>query len=226
MAISVLIAEDDPMVANLHQRAVESLPGYKVVGLAESGWEAATMAEELKPDLVILDVYMPHLDGMAVLQRIRSMRMPSDVIMITAARDSEHLQEAMRQGALDYIVKPFRLERLTDSLKAYAVRVSGLTRQSPLSQGEIDEIMHREPVKPRAATAKLPKGLNELTLERITAGLKHSGHSVTAEEIALQCGVSRVTARRYLEHLVDNHQARVELSYGTGRPSRLYTALQ
>ncbi len=73
---------------------------------------------------------------------------------------------------------------------------------------------------------KLPKGLNELTLEMIAAGLKRGGHPLTAEEIALQCGVSRVTARRYLEHMVTNHQARVELSYGTGRPSRLYTAVQ
>ncbi|MBT9155853.1 MAG: Transcriptional regulatory protein CitT [Firmicutes bacterium] len=226
MAITVLIAEDDPMVASLHQRAVEGLVGYKVVGLARNGWEALTLAEELKPDLVVLDVYMPHLDGMAVLQRLRSMRLPSDVIMITAARDSENLQEAMRQGALDYIIKPFKLERLTDSLKSYAARASGLSRQRALSQNEIDGIMHHERLRPKSSTMKLPKGLNELTLEMIAAGLKRGGHPLTAEEIALQCGVSRVTARRYLEHMVTNHQARVELSYGTGRPSRLYTAVQ
>jgi len=106
VTISVLIVEDDPMVAHLHERAVENAPGYAVVGKAQDGWQAVVLAEELKPALVILDVYMPHMDGMEVLKKLRSLRVPSDVIMITAARDADHLQEAMRQGALDYIIKP------------------------------------------------------------------------------------------------------------------------
>lgn len=226
MAITVLIAEDDPMVANLHQRAVEGLAGYKVVGLAQNGWEALTLAEDLKPDLVILDVYMPHLDGLEVLQRLRSLRFPADVLMITAARDSEHLQEAMRQGVLDYIVKPFKLERLTDSLKSYATRASGLARQRALSQSEIDRIMHRDTLGDKSPPSDLPKGLNDLTLGRIADCLVQRSHPTTAEEIANRCGVSRVTARRYLEHMVARRQACVELSYGTGRPARLYTALR
>jgi len=226
VAITVLIVEDDPMVAHLHERAIESMPGYAVVGKAQDGWQAVTLAEELKPALVILDVYMPHMDGMEVLKKLRSLRVPSDVIMITAARDAEHLQEAMRQGALDYIIKPFKLQRLTSSLKAYAARACGLSRQGSLSQCEIDIIMHQERLRVAPSALVLPKGLNELTLDRILLGLKREPHAITAEDMASQCGVSRVTARRYLEYLVAENYARVELSYGTGRPSRMYTAVQ
>ena len=224
MTISVLIVEDDPMVAHLHERAIERMFGYSVVGKAKDGSQALALAEKLKPALVILDVYMPHVDGMEVLKRLRTLRVPSDVIMITAARDAEHLQEAMRQGALDYIIKPFKLQRLTSSLKAYATRTSGLARQGSLSQLEIDTIMHQERLRITPSSPALPKGLNELTLERILSGLLEEPSAVTAEDLASQCGVSRVTARRYLEYLVTVYQARVELSYGTGRPARMYTA--
>jgi len=226
MAITVLIAEDDPMVAHLHERTIEGIPDYVVVGKAQDGHQAVALAEELKPDLVILDVYMPHIDGMEVLKRLRSLRVPSDVIMITAARDADHLQEAMRQGALDYIVKPFKLQRLTSSLKAYAARTYGLTRQGSLSQCEIDKIMHQERLRVKTTSVTLPKGLNELTLGMITSCLLQESRAVTADGVASQCGISRVTARRYLEHLVAENQARVALSYGTGRPSRQYTAVQ
>jgi len=226
MAIKVLIAEDDPMVAQLHERTIESIPGYVVVGKAQDGYQAVALAEELKPALVILDVYMPHLDGMEVLKRLRSLRVPSDVIMITAARDADRLQEAMRQGALDYIIKPFKLQRLTSSLKAYAARACGLARQGSLSQSEIDIIMHQERLRVQTTALGLPKGLNELTLGMITSCLQQESRPATAEAVASQCGLSRVTARRYLEYMVTENQARVELSYGTGRPSRQYTAIQ
>jgi len=86
--------------------------------------------------------------------------------------------------------------------------------------------MHQERLRVAPSALVLPKGLNDLTLERILSGLKREDHAVTAEDIASQCGVSRVTARRYLEYLVGENYARVELSYGTGRPSRMYTAVQ
>jgi len=224
MDIRVLIVDDDPMVAHLHERAIQALPRFSVVGIASNGKQALKLAEELKPHLVILDVYMPEVDGIEMLRQLRTLRYPADVILITAALEVENLQEATRYGALDFIIKPFKLKRLQDALQAYADRIALLHSVVQLSQPKVDKLLHKGENNSREAVPEeLPKGLHGLTLSKIASFLKGMARPLSAAEVAVGSGVSRITARRYLEHLVETGQARVDLSYGTGRPSRQYS---
>lgn len=224
MNIKVLIVDDDPMVAHLHERAIGALPRFAVVGIASSGKHALKLVEELKPHLVILDVYMPEVDGIEMLRQLRMLRYPTDVILITAAREAEKLQEATRYGALDFIIKPFKLQRLQDALQTYAARFDLLHSNEQLSQPKVDKLLHQEEgISQEDMAENLPKGLNELTLSKIVSFLKREARPLSAEDVATGSGVSRITARRYLEHLVEKGVARVDLSYGTGRPSRQYS---
>jgi len=220
--IRVLIVDDDPMVAHLHERAIDALSRFNVVGIANNGRQGLEMAEASHPHLVILDVYMPEIDGIEMLKQLRSLRYPIDVILITAAREAEQLQEATRYGALDFIIKPFKLQRLQDTLRVYAERFDLLHSADRLSQPDVDRLLHQDEVE-ATQSVTLPKGLNELTLGKVRTCLVQSAVPLSAEQAGLGCGVSRITARRYLEYLVEQGTARVDLSYGTGRPSRQYS---
>ena len=160
MDIRVLIVDDDPMVAHLHERAVEALTRFSVVGIANNGRHGLEMAKALRPHLVILDVYMPEVDGIEMLKQLRSLRYPMDVILITAAREAEQLQEATRYGALDFIIKPFKLQRLQDALNTYAERFDLLHSADRLSQPDVDRLLHQDEIE-ATVSATLPKGLNE-----------------------------------------------------------------
>ncbi|MBS3938346.1 MAG: response regulator [Peptococcaceae bacterium] len=225
MEIRVLVVDDDPYVAHLHEQTVRSLPRFHVVGIARSGKQALALAKDLKPDLVILDIYMPEVDGIETLKQLRALRYPTDAILITAATEAKKLQEAVRYGALDFIIKPFKLQRLIEALQNYAARFDLLHSNEYLSQSDIDKTMRQDELTASADLLILPKGLNELTLGMISGWLKKQKGPLTAEDMAACSGVSRITARRYLEHLIATNQARVELSYGAGRPSRMYFSL-
>ena len=117
--IRVLIVEDDPMVAHINKKFTEAVPGFAVAGIAGNGNEALLLLEKDKPDLIILDVYMPDIDGISVLSLLRKKEIPVDVIMVTAAGDTATVARIMRQGIIDYIVKPFKFERYRAALESY-----------------------------------------------------------------------------------------------------------
>src|SRR3982074_2280824 len=106
-----LIVDDDFMVAKVHRAYTERVPGFDVVGVAHTGGEALEAAERLRPDLVVLDIYLPDVSGLDVLQQLRQRQSAVDVIMVTAAKDVESLRAAMAGGAVRDIVKPFKLGR-------------------------------------------------------------------------------------------------------------------
>ena len=117
--LRVLIVEDDPMVADINRKFTEAVIGFVVAGTARNGQEALLLLEKEKPDLLILDVYMPEVDGVSVLSLLRKSDIPVDVIMVTAAGDTETVARIMRQGVIDYIVKPFKFERYRAALESY-----------------------------------------------------------------------------------------------------------
>ncbi|HHW18606.1 MAG TPA: response regulator [Firmicutes bacterium] len=218
--IPVFIVEDDPMVLELHRRFVESVEGFKVVGSARDGESALREVERTKPELVILDVFMPEMDGLALLRRLREMTAPVDVIMVTAAQESTTVGEALRLGAVDYLIKPFRLERFREALERYRERQKRL-QDGSLSQEDVDRLWNAGGT---ARGRELPKGVQAYTLSRVRKVLKdHADKSLSAEEMAELTGISRITARRYLEHLVATGLARLEPEYGSvGRPVNRY----
>lgn len=221
--LRVLVVEDDPVVGDINRVFVERVDGFKVVGIARCVDEAVEAVKRLRPDLVLLDIYMPGGDGLQVIKQIRRTEVDVDVIPITAARSSSVVRELMRNGAVGYVVKPFKFERFAAALNAYRRWRASLDGESTLTQAEVDRLRRLLSVPHQD---DLPKGLDSLTLKAITDLLEQRRDFLTAEEVAEQVGASRVTARRYLEYLAEVGQVEVKLTYGTvGRPVRRYQFL-
>ncbi|MDM5083981.1 response regulator [Aeromonas rivipollensis] len=217
--IKILIVEDDPAIAEIHRRFVQRLAGFEVLGVALTLFDAREQIAILKPDLVLLDVWLPDGEGFSLLRELRQSGAHLDVILLTAAREAAALQEAMRLGVVDFILKPVVFERLRDTLGNYAESRAALAAMADIDQQAVDALFGT-PLQ-QVAAGGLPKGIDALTLQRVLAALNQQGAS--AEEIGNRVGVSRTTARRYLEFLVGQQLASPELEYGTvGRPERRY----
>lgn len=227
----VLVVDDDFMVAKLHCRCVSAMDGFTVVGVAHSGAEALRAAERLRPDLVLLDVYLPDMDGISVLRELRAAEERAagrgdkhtvDALFITAARDAEIIRAALRAGALHYLIKPFNQAALQEQLRHVAsmrTRFDELAEQGEARQVDVDHIFGTRPPGSR----ELPKGLAAHTAELVERTLREHPAGLSATECAESGALSRVSARRYLEFFADTGRAEVTLRYGgTGRPERRY----
>lgn len=215
----VLVVDDDFMVARVHTGFVQRVPGFVVVGAAHSGADAIAATERLAPDLVLLDIYLPDISGLEVLRRLREGATPVDVLAITAARDADTIRTALRGGVVHYIIKPFTFDTLRDRLERYAAALQRLTATGQAGQADVDRLFGTL----RPAAAALPKGLSAATAELVVAVLRTSADDLSAGECAALAGLSRVSTRRYLEHLVECGKAEVRMRYGgTGRPEHRY----
>ena len=105
--ITVLVVDDDFMVANIHERFVARTEGFEVVGSARTGAEALALTAELDPDLVLLDVHLPDMSGLDVLASLRAGGSEAGVVMVTAERGADAVRTALHGGAMQYLVKPF-----------------------------------------------------------------------------------------------------------------------
>jgi response regulator of citrate/malate metabolism len=223
--IRVLVVDDGFMVAKVHSGYVSRVDGFEVVGVAHTGADAVVAADELRPDLVLLDIYLPDIDGMSVLRQLRGR--PSadpDVIVITAARDLDTVRGAIHGGALHYLIKPFSYEALRERLESFRSlhrALADLPGDAPTAQQDVDRLFGT-----RTRSATPPKGLSSETsrvVENILRERSTAGGDLSATECADATEISRVSARKYLEHFVESGRAEVRLRYGgTGRPERRY----
>jgi response regulator of citrate/malate metabolism len=215
----VMIVEDNRAVAALHRRIIDLTPYLKTAHVALNGEHAWAALPTVEPDLVILDLTMAGYDGISFLRRIRSAKMPIDVIVVTASRDGSVVDDVTRLGVIDYLVKPISPQRLRQSLWAFAVRRHTLSTRSELCQADVDAIQASG--APRQGR-RLPKGLKEATLRSVLAALDGT-EIMGADEVGMRVGVARVTARRYLEYLVlmGIIEVRREAN-GPGRPRNRY----
>ncbi|WP_435080942.1 response regulator [Clavibacter michiganensis] len=219
--IPVLIVDDDFMVAAAHRRVVEGTPGFEVVGSASTGAEALERIGRLRPQLVLLDIYLPDLPGTEVLREVRAAQPDVDFIVLSAAREPATVTTALQGGVVSYLSKPFTIEALRTRLESYAVRSRMLARRTPLGQGEIDSLFPTG--GPAASTATLPKGLSQETARLVASLLDGAAPDLSADDCAQALGLSRVAVRSYLEHFVARELAEVQLRYGrAGRPQRRY----
>lgn len=203
------------------------------MGVATNETEAKEHLAILHPDLVLLDVYFPDMDGFELLQYIHQYHDNTDVIMITAAKEVRAVKSAVRSGVFDYIVKPVMFDRFQETLlryRAFRKRLDALMKENPkVDQQAIDELM--QSIEPKsldgADRANFPKGIDKLTLEKVQSVLDQHQAGLTAEQMSQKIGCSRTTARRYLEYLVAQDQVQADLSYGVvGRPERIYRPVQ
>jgi len=213
----VLIVDDDFMVAEIHRRFVEQVEGFRATGVSRTGQEALTAVEDLQPDLVLLDVYLPDMTGLEVLQQLRSDGNLVGVIMITAARELDTVKGALDGGAADFLIKPFEFPQFKAKLEAFAARADTLESAGGIDQSLVDSLFGR----PGGATQALPKGLGAETGRLVLDAVRGAGE-VSAAECADLVGISRVSARRYLEHYLSTDVLELRLQYGAGRPERRY----
>lgn len=219
--IRTLIVEDDLHVAAIHRGYLERIGGFAVVAEARTVEQAVELIGSLHVDLVLLDIYLPDGSGLDVLRRIRaSDRSHVDVIAITAARDVDTLRAALQGGAVHYLVKPFQFNAFREKLETYAAARARLASARELDQVEIDRVVGLLRTEGRAA---LPKGLSPTTLDVVARVLREQKGDVSASDIASRAGLSRVTARRYLDHLVRSGTVELSMRYGSaGRPEHRY----
>jgi response regulator of citrate/malate metabolism len=216
----VLVVDDDFMVAEIHRRFVEQVDGFRTVGVARTGADALSAVRELQPRLILLDVYLPDMTGLEVLQRLRSEGNRVGVIMITAARELDTVKGALDGGAADYLIKPFEFGQLKAKLEAFAARADALESAGGVDQSLIDSLFGA----PSAASSPhevMPKGLGAETGRLVLGAVRDAGE-VSAAECADLVGISRVSARRYLEHYLGTGALELRLQYGVGRPERRY----
>ncbi len=222
----VLLIEDDFKVAEINAEYVEKVDGFSVIGIAKSGSEALDFLRCHNPDLILLDIYIPDVEGLDLLWKIREEFKNIDVIMVTAAKEVAIIEEAMRGGIIDYIIKPFDFNRFKKALKDYEGKKCVLANKTDVNQDDIDHLMAGPTDLQQVCSSKelLPKGISELTLRKIEDIIEqYKDEGITAENLGKKVGVSRITARRYLEYLVQLDELQAELKYGKiGRPERRY----
>jgi response regulator of citrate/malate metabolism len=187
--------------------------------VAHNGAAALDAVEELRPDLVLLDIHLPDLSGIEVLRRLRERQPDVDVLVISAAKEAETVRTALRGGVVNYLLKPFDQDALRDRLQQYAADHRSL--DTTVQQSELDKLFGS--AKGRPAPPKLPKGLSPESADLVAGVLRASADDLSASDCAERTGLSRVSARRYLEFFVDTGRAEVRLQYGAaGRPQRRY----
>ncbi len=226
MNYSVLIVDDDPMVAMINEQYVLKSGGLTIAGSCRNGNEAIEFLQNQKADLILLDVFMPIMDGVETLKKIRQLKIDSEVIMITAANDTSTIEETMHLGVLDYLIKPFAFERFNISLEKFKSKISVVKGAQSLDQNSIDSFMANPApnTKPSAdITANLPKGIQKTTLNRVQEYFSKTDSWQTVDMIASALGISIVTVRNYLNFLVKEKQIVEDINYSTGgRPCMLY----
>ncbi|MFB5761411.1 response regulator [Paenibacillus medicaginis] len=225
--IRVLIIEGDLRIAGINRRFVEKTGGFEVVGIATDEQQAYEHLEILEPDLVLLDLHFPRMDGLDLFRYIQTHYPLTDVIIITAVRDFDTVREAIRRGVYDFMIKPVVFERFQEKLKAYEAYHRQLQTMSgpgqEIDQEGIDRLLWGLRDRNRDKEPYLPKGIDKLTREKIEAFIRECPEVITAEELGRKAGFSRTTARRYLEYFVTKGEMTADISYGTvGRPERVY----
>ncbi|MEW2545021.1 response regulator [Streptomyces sp. NPDC047002] len=216
--IRVLVVEDDPVAADAHELYVGRVPGFAVVGVAHTRAEAVRLLDRRAVDLILLDLYLPDGHGLQLLRAMRAGGHQADVVAVTSARDLALVREGVSLGVVQYVLKPFTFATLRERLVRYA-EFRGAAGEAS-GQDEVDRALGALRAPEPAA---LPKGLSAPTLTAVTGALRASDAGLTAAELAVEVGISRITARRYLEHLVTAHRAERSPRYGqVGRPELQY----
>jgi response regulator of citrate/malate metabolism len=223
--IRTLVVDDDFHVARAHTRSVEKVPGFTVLGEARTAAEAHGMITADRPDLLLLDMYLPDRTGLDLIRELAAApggEIVPDFILITAARDIESVRAAIQLGAIYYLVKPFAFAALREQLEAYLQWRQRLSQTREADQETVDTLYStlRSPATIARQRRKLPA-----TMTRVLDVVTDSPAALSASDVAVELGFSRPTAQRYLATLVQRGLLDLDLAYGaTGRPEHRFSA--
>jgi NarL family two-component system response regulator LiaR len=188
---SILIADDHEVVRNGIRSFLETIPDFQVVGEAASGEETLALVSEMIPDIVLLDLIMPGMDGIETTRRIKQVSPRTQVVVLTSYHEDVHIFPALKAGAISYILKDMKMEKLTDVLHRAV-------------QGEVT-------LHPRVAARVLQniRGENgeeqplftELT-DRETDVLKLIANGLTNSQIAEKLVISENTVKGHVSNIL------------------------
>lgn len=216
----VLIAEDDFRVAGIHEQFLKIVKGAELTGKAANCKETLAAVKKHKPDLVILDNYMPDGLGIELIDDIRKIGESTDIILVSAANEKEYIDAAIRKGVKGIIIKPASLEHFVATIQKYIDDRKAFESKHEISQSYLDSFFGVKTVQENPVTAK---GIDPLTLQKVRGILLQNLEGISAEQMGEKMGASRTTARRYLEYLISTDECFAELDYGiVGRPERNY----
>jgi DNA-binding NarL/FixJ family response regulator len=197
VTIRVLLADDHRMLREGLRRSMVD-EGFDVVGEADNGEEAVRLAAELQPDVVLMDVSMPEMDGVEATRIIRSTDTLTRVIMLTMHADTEVLAEAIRAGASGYLVKDCSTDEVADAVRMAA---NGETALSPqLAATMLDEVRRLEVPDPSEDERVITKREEEV-LQLIADGC-------STPEVAEQLYISQKTVKNHLASIYQKLDAR------------------
>ena len=219
--LRVLVVEDEPIAADAHTAYVSRVDGVTVAATVGTTQAALKALQDKEIDVVLLDMNLPDRHGLDVVRAMRAAGHRADVIAVTSARDLEVVRAAVSLGIVQYVLKPFVFATLRDRLVAYRAYRDQVSREAQVgTQAEVDEVFAGAHA---AAESRLPKGMGAELLARVSRLLRESPDGRSATEIGETLGVSRVTARRYAEHLCETRLAVRRSRYaGAGRPEVEY----
>jgi response regulator of citrate/malate metabolism len=223
VTVRVLVVEDDSLAAEAHATYTRRVPGFEVAGVVASAAETVRFLDrERHVDLLLLDMHLPDGHGLGLLQRLRASGHLCDVIAVTSARDTDVVRASVAQGVVLYLLKPFTFATFRAKLEQYAAyRAQLATASEQVAQDEVDRLFGS--LRTGSGGGRLPKGMSAETLWQVTVVLRGADGALSATEVAAALGASRVTARRYLEHLADGGQVDRRPRYGgSGRPEVEY----
>jgi two-component system, CitB family, response regulator len=214
--LRVLVVDDDFRVASMHAGYVDAVAGFTALPPVHDARTVAKTVADAQPDLVLLDLYLPHVSGLDLLAVL-----DVDAFVLSASAEGEAVRTALRRGALSYLVKPFGEKALADRLRAYA-RYRRLLSAGTLDQTAIDRARRVLLVEADQAPAAAAATTEQAVLEAVN----EAAEDLTVMEVAELVGVSRATAQRYLSHLAQSGQIQLGLRYGVrGRPEHRYGPL-
>lgn len=223
-----MIVEDDPMVRDINSKFLKKLSEFSLVKAAAGLLEAQEfIISQNQVDLILLDIYLPKENGIDLLKWLRKEDVKVDVILITADKTSDMIQEAFRYGAVDYLIKPFTFERFKDALINYKERYYSFSNLDIIEQNMLDKYLSKNISLHRNNDDnenELEKGINKYTYKIVWQEVEKTGEEyITAEEISDRTGVARVTVRKYLECMEREGKVKKLIEYGKiGRPQHKY----
>lgn len=224
--IKVVIAEDDFRIADIHEKYLMKFKEFEVIGKTLNGEETLRLLHTERPDLLLLDVYLPDMLGAEMLPIIREDFPKMGIIMITAATDKTIIEKALSYGVEHYLIKPVTREHFNEVILEFLKKHSLLVSNQEVNQAYVDLLFGNGKYERTGKSTGLPKGIDEITLGKVKAVLIEKREGLSAEEVSKEIGASRITARRYLEYLASIKEAKTEVVYGiVGRPERKYFPL-
>jgi two-component system response regulator DcuR len=218
---SVLIIEDDLRASYTLESTINQHPDFHVVSVCESCSEAKLQFRLYAPDLVFVDITLPDGNGLDLIKYWRNQGSKNHFVMTTAVRETKTIENAVRLGVMDYLVKPIRMARIIQALNDYQAYRHTLVNNKPVDQEKIDLLLRKSN---QTELRQTPKGIDSRTLSNLKNYLLSAQpKQFSSEDIGEQMNFSRITARRYLEYLESEGILCLDLDYNTGgRPRRLY----